>query len=650
MMTAPDSLMWLALYGLFYAAVTLYWARVAAQENGNHQTYFSAGHSLPPWLSAVVMAGAGVSGWFLLGGAAEIARHGFIFPALLQGGVALALPGVFFFKRLWFVGQRFRLSSQPELFRMYFQSDFLVVASVGIAVLFAVGFAGLQIRALSQMIETLTGQAMSQWAAGWLLGLLVFGYVAIGGMRAVGFLGVVQSVMLCAATSGLAVYALHHFGGFGALNSGLEALASSPGKSGLFDVSGVIQFTAGLGRGEAIGHIGTSAMNLSLAFALMGFQASPLAFKIVLSTRSASGFAAGQTWVMAGVFGGLIVFGTAIVGAAGLLRPDFSVTGMLVQLQQTSPWFTAWLLLGAVCGVQMLAGLAFLVAGESLVRNVYKPYFHSTLSRRDTVNLTRVVIGLLVLGTVLMTSLTPVTLSALGAVALPLSFQLWTPLLGMTWLRWITRPAAVCGVGFGIAAVLLTEPLGYQILSFLGLELPWGRWPWTIHSAAWGMFFNLAAVLIVSAITNRDAFAEEAQESRRFITEVLGLRVRTRALSSTAWAAALAWGFLAIGPGLVFGNFAFGTAGGEGGGWIVGMPSIWAWALLFWALGVGLVWFLAYKMEMASPLAIEIPAYEPRPRLRSSQGEAERERLRKLIVAGLVAFGLVVLVAFSFGR
>ncbi len=92
-----------------------------------------------------------------------------------------------------------------------------------------------------------------------------------------------------------------------------------------------------------------------------------------------------------------------------------------------------------------------------------------------------------------------------------MAFQLWTPLLGITWLRWITRPAAVVGVGFGIVGVILTEPLGYQVLAFLGLELPWGRWPWTIHSAAWGMAANLAAVFIISAITNRNAFGEEAR-------------------------------------------------------------------------------------------------------------------------------------------
>ena len=31
-----------------------------------------------------------------------------------------------------------------------------------------------------------------------------------------------------------------------------------------------------------------------------------------------------------------------------------------------------------------------------------------------------------------------------------------------------------------------------------------------------------------------------------------------------------------------------------------GIPSIWAWHILFWILGVGMMWFLAYKMEMST--------------------------------------------------
>jgi SSS family solute:Na+ symporter len=62
-----------------------------------------------------------------------------------------------------------------------------------------------------------------------------------------------------------------------------------------------------------------------------------------------------------------------------------------------------------------------------------------------------------------------------------------------------------------------------------------------------------------------------------------------------------------------------------------------------------MIWFLAYKMEMASPLAMEIPAYEPRPRLRPDQRAAERQRLRALVVTGGVGSALVILTALAFG-
>ena len=640
-MSSSSAMIWLPLYGLFYLATCFYWARVAAVENGNTDSFFSAGHQLAPWMATLMMAGASVSGWFLLGGAAQIAHYGFTFPALLQGGIVLALPGVLFFKRMWFIGQRMRVSSQVELFRTYYQSDFLAVVSVMVSVLFALGFAGLQMRVIGHLISHLTADMISPVQAGAFLSLMLFGYVAIGGMRVVGYMGTLQSILLAAVMAGFAAFALSLSGGLSALNDGLHALAVKDGGAALFEVAGVIRFSAGLGRDVSSLSDATSVANLSLAFALMGFQASPLAAKIVMSTRSPNGFAAGQTWVMAGVFGGLIAFGIAILGAAGMINPDYSLAGLMESLGQTSPWFMAWLVIGIVAGVQLIAGLALLTTGEALVRTLYKPYFHSALNRRDTVNLTRIIIGLLALTAVLMQFLTPVAVSALAGVALPLAFQLWTPLLGITWLPWITRPAAVSGVGFGIAGVVLTEPLGYHILSFLGLELPWGRWPWTIHSAAWGMAANLTAVLLISAITNRKSLGEEALDVQNFIVSTLKSGARVRRLNTTAWSVVLAWVFLAVGPGLIFGNRAFGN---------IGMPSIWAWSGLFWLLGVAMIWFLSYALEMASPLQRDIAPYSPRPRLRPDQSVREQRRLRILIIAAAVAFVLIVLVNLSFGH
>lgn len=637
-------MIWLPLYGLFYAAVTLYWARLSARENGDYQTYFSAAHGIAPWISALVISGASLSGWAVLGGTEEIGRHGFGLAAVLQAGIVLALPGVLFFKRLWLVAQRLRVSSLVELLRAYWGSEFLTGFAAVVAVLFAVAFAGLQLLALSRLVVQLGGGVISQEIAAALLSLVLFGYVVIGGMRAAGYIGALQAVLAAAALLVLAGFSLIDAGGFVALNAGLAKLAADPASASRFLVAGVVQFTAGIGKEAAAGHEGTALASLSFAMALMGLQASPMIIKVVLSTSSPRGLAAGQTWVMAGAFGALAAFGVAVIGAHALIDPARDLSGLLASL---SPWFSAWLFIGLVAGVQLLAALALLSAGETLVRHLYKPFFHSSLSRRDTVTLTRVVIGVLLLASVLMQVLTPVALTLLASLALPLSFQLWVPLLGMTWLRWITRPAAVTGVGFGIAGVLLTEPFGISLLSFFGLDLPWGRNPWTIHSAAWGMAANVAVTLLVSAFTQRRGFGEEANEARNFLFVQMTGSPRVRVLRSTAWSVTLAWLFLALGPGLIFGNYAFVTIDGH---WALGMPSLWAWSLALWVAGLGLVWFLAYKMEMASPLSIHIPPYQPRPRLRKGQAEAEHQRRRAFIITIAIGFSLAVITALSFGH
>jgi SSS family solute:Na+ symporter len=362
-----------------------------------------------------------------------------------------------------------------------------------------------------------------------------------------------------------------------------------------------------------------------------------------MSTRSPRGLAAGQTWVLAGFGGALVVGCMAVLGAAALIDPRLAVPGLLAGI---SPWFSAWLFVGLVAGVQMVAGLALLTAGEALVRHIDKPWFHSSLGPRQTVTVTRVVIGLLAVMSVCMQALTPVTLSALGALALPLAVQLWTPLLGICWLRWMGRGAVMAGVGFGIAGVLLTEPAGHAALSFLGLDLPWGRWPWTLHSALWGLVPNLCVALLVSAFTQRHKLNDEAQEVRHLLDGTLRGGPRLQALKTTAWSAVLAWLFLAAGPGLILGNAAF---VGTEGAWLVGMPSQWGWAILFWAAGLGLVWFLSFKMEMASPLAMQIPPYAPPPRLRPDQKQAEQARLRAALITLSIASAVVVLTVLSFG-
>ena len=58
--------------------------------------------------------------------------------------------------------------------------------------------------------------------------------------------------------------------------------------------------------------------------------------------------------------------------------------------------------------------------------------------------------------------------------------------------------------------------------------------------------------------------------------------------------------FFGIGPGLVLGNDIFGSPGGGYESWILKIPSIWGYLLIWWFAGIGLVWFLANKMDLST--------------------------------------------------
>ena len=140
----------------------------------------------------------------------------------------------------------------------------------------------------------------------------------------------------------------------------------------------------------------------------------------------------------------------------------------------------------------------------------------------------------------------------------------------------------------------LTESIG-QKLGITG----WGRWPLTIHSAGWGILFNLGTAIIVSRFTqNADDLAHK-MVFHNFLREHAGLPESKRHLIPRAWAITLVWFMFGIGPGAVIGNTIFGSPV-DATTWMFGIPSIWAWQILWWGLGVFMMWFLAYKMELST--------------------------------------------------
>ena len=226
-------------------------------------------------------------------------------------------------------------------------------------------------------------------------------------------------------------------------------------------------------------------------------------------------------------------------------------------------------------------------------RELVATYLIPNLTERQQRFAARVSLGIGFFLLALMASFTPLFSAILASLALPFAVQLLPAILGLIFVRWISRGAILAGLALGMLIVFFTEPPGLILFEGLFVELPWGRWPLTIHSAAWGLAFNLAIVLVSSAVTLNAPDRYERDRLHDALFDATKLDVGGRGLF---WALMLLWGFFSYGPAAVLGNSFFSNPIFSPMEASLGVPSLWVWQILFWLLGVVLVWWLAYRI------------------------------------------------------
>ncbi len=627
---------WLLVFVGLYWAYCLFWGIKGYFASKTASDYFIAGRKLPMWVYILAATATSFSGWTFMGHPGLVYRDGLVYAYASFYAVTIPFTGVLFLKRQWMLGKHFGYVTPGELFADYFQGHFIRILVVVITLFFSIPYLGVQLGASGFLFSVLTDDMISRAVGMWLLTIVVIVYVASGGLRSVAYVDSAQCVMLMFGIAAIGIIALVEVGGFAALTAGmadlarLEAVDWMPGQgttgADYFAIPGVIQFTAGLGVETPASGIWTGMMILTYMFALMGIQAAPAFTMWSFSNNDPRPFAPQQVWASAFLMGAILFSATAIQGMgahllggnevaneAGLVaegmmlmppelqdNPDAVVPYYLNAIADAVPWFTALLAVCALAAMQSTGAAYMSTAGAILTRDLYKQYFNPNASHllQKTIGRTGVVVIALLALT--LATLSTDALVLMGGVAVAYGFQMWPTLAAICYFPWITRQGASWGLLAGILGVSFTEDLGIALLAAFGIDVPWGRWPWTIHSAGWGMIFNLGVVLVVSALTqNKTAYAHR-MTFHNFLREHAVLPQSKKALIPWAWAVALAWFIFAVGPGAVIGNTIFGapTAGVEG--WLFGIPSIWAWQILMWILGVAMMWFLAYKMELAS--------------------------------------------------
>ena len=632
-----EKLIWLLAFVALYWAYCIYLGIRGARMARTASDYFLAGRNLPVWVFVLGATAISFSGWTFLGHPALIYRDGFPYAYISFFTILIPLTGVIFLKRQWMLGKRFGYVTPGEMFSDYYQCDKIRLLSVIVAVLFTIPFMGVQLEAAGYLFNVLSDGLISTTMGTLLLAGAVFLYVVYGGMRAVAYADSIQCILLVVGvilTGGIAIYAI---GGIENLLIGLERMGASEyglwgttkGAGGgnynsYLAVPGIMQTVTGVEETTYSGGPWTGMMILTFLMAMMGVQSSPTFTMWSFGNSTPRPFAPQQVWISGLILGGILfVISTAqgmsahMLGATPSLAgsgvpihwsmptaisdvPDTLVPYILTIVQDNMPWLVAFLGVCALAGMQS-AGAAYMsTTGAMLTRDVYKPYVQPQAGHSMQKFIARlgVLVILLCALVVALTNHDPLVL--LGGMAVAFGLQMWPALLGTCWFSWFTHKGVTAGLIVGIIVVFLTDNAGLSLLNFIGIDLPWGRWPLTIHSGGWGIALNMATCLCVSAMSQNDANTEHKKKYHTFLKEHAALSSNKRKLIPIAWGATLIWTFFAVGPGVVVGNDVFGAPNAGRDGWLFGVPSIWAWQILFWLLGVALLWFLAYHMEMST--------------------------------------------------
>ncbi len=630
-----DRLVWIFLFFSLYGVYSVYWGAASGRIARTSDDFFLAARQIPGWVFAIVVTVASFTGWAVIGLPALVFRDGFPAASLALGAITISLTGVLFMKRQWMLSRRFGYVTPAEMYADYFGGRLIRLIVLGIALLFALPFLGMQLTAAGYLVEIVSNATIPWVFASWVLAGLVFLYTCLGGMRAAAYVGTLQGLLFAAVLVSIGVFVWVAVGGFSNFVALLAKLgasklgpwgASAAGYNAYFETPGVVQFVAGIGREAPVGGLWTVSLVFSYCISLMSLQLAPAVTICAFSASDVRGFAAQQVWTAAAGIGLILVFFAVLVGAGALFlggSVPITVAGLAVGHQlpalgggdqvalvayyikaigDRSPWFMGLLATAAVAAAQATAALYASGTGTIFARDFYRHYLHPTADDRQLKVSGRIGLGLALLAALLLATFAPRAQAEFGVLTLACGVQLLPAAAATCWLPWLTRRAVISGLFAGVVVAVFTDKLGATLVNFIGVEMPWGRWPWMIHPAGWGLACNVVVCLVGSPLTRNQTDRERRAAFHAFLVETGGATPVSRVLRICAWLGVLAWFFFAIGPGLIIGTDLFGAPNVGPAAWLFGIPSLWAWQIIWWMLGVLLLWLLAYKLQMSTSL------------------------------------------------
>ena len=628
------NLYWFFFFLVVYWSFCLFWGARTLRTNSSPESYYLADRSISSWVFFFSATAATFAGITIITYPSLIYADGYSFLATAAIVITIPLGSILFFKRQWMLSRKYNLITPGEMYFKYYKSHTLRITILIIALFFAVPFLGIIIGATGSMVEFVSAGELGRDSAMWVLTAVVLFYVVSGGFKSMISIGVVQSWLFFVLFISIGFGAFYYLGGLSffddlaTANSFISfgSWGSTQGYgggdlSGFFNVPGVIQLVGGLGKNNPSGGPWTAVMILSFTLSYMGIVLSPTFSMWSYSVKSPKSFYYYQIWGSGAIVGIFLFIFAALLGVgANLLgaNPSINLNGFALSqilpeldinnvsslifsfigsLGSASPILVGLLSICLIAALQSTLAAFLMTSGSMVARDLYRPYIDKDPSWKRELLVARLAMLLICLAALYLATFFETSLILLGGLAIAFGFQLFPVLLGMIWFPWITKTGATLGLITGMFFVILAETFGHKLT---GNALPWGRWPLTIYSGLWGLFFNVIVCFLSSAFSSNDADKEHRKSFHDFMNDHMGIHPSRKKIKSFAYVLFLIWAFFSIGPGLIFGNLIFGSADLSYSKWVMGIPSLWAYQIIWWAAGVLLIWFMANKMDLST--------------------------------------------------
>jgi MFS family permease len=272
-------------------------------------------------------------------------------------------------------------------------------------------------------------------------------------------------------------------------------------------------------------------------------------------------------------------------------------------LSGSTPWLVALLAVCALAAMQSTGAAYMSTFSGMITRDVYKRYIKPDASESAQKLCGRIFVVIVALAALVVASFAKDALVMLGGLAVAYGFQMFPALMGACYFPWLSRRGIAIGLVAGLLGVTLTDN---TVTWFAWLGVPWGKYPLTIHSAGWGILFNLLFTIGGSFLLPDDAATRESRAKRsRFLGELTAVAPEKQKFKWLGLGLVLVWFLVGFGPFATIGNTLFSDPNLPETWGPFGLPSLWVWQLLMLAFGVFVMWFLAFFLGFSKPVTPE---------------------------------------------